>query len=177
MQDAGQLAGRVVIHLSGRGTCYVTPFHLKNVHLVLYDDPTGGSATLSPKPGSSADALVRLDNGSCELIGVHFAANAGDKSADVGSFVRTRNANLRVIGCRMKGTSSKNAVRTLIAFGGSGDSASDHSRDCVIADCVLQAGGIVLRLIENGSRLRIQNSVLVAGEDAIVIEPGTLRGP
>jgi hypothetical protein len=47
----------------------------------------------------------------------------------------------------------------------------------VIADCVLQSSGWILKIVGNGSRARVQNSVLIAGEDAIVLEPGTLTGP
>jgi hypothetical protein len=68
-------------------------------------------------------------------------------------------------------------VPTLITFGSSGASTVEQSRECICADCVLQTGGSILRLLGNGARLRIQNSVLLAGEDAVILEPGTLAGP
>jgi hypothetical protein len=177
LQDAGQLASRVVIHLNGRGTAYVSPFRLKDVHLILYADPAAGSATLTPKAGTTNDALMRIDGGSLELIGVHFSLPVGEKAAEIGSFIQTKNANARLIACRLKGVSAQSSVRTLLTFGGSGDSTPEHSRDCIVADSVMQTSGVDLRLIDNGCRLKIQNSVLVAGEDAIVVEPGTLHGP
>jgi hypothetical protein len=177
LQDAGQLANRVVIHLAGKGIAYISPFRLKDVHLTLYAESGSGTATLAPRSGSSADALMRFENGGCELLGVQLAPPPADKTADIGTFVLTKNASLRIIGCRIKGTSGKTNVPTLATFGGSGDSAPDQSRECIFADCVLQTGGSILRLLGNGARLRIQNSVLLAGEDAVILEPGTLAGP
>ncbi len=177
LQDAGQLARRVVIHLAGKGTASVTPFRLKDVQLTLYAESSGGSALLIPKPGASADALMHFENGGCELLGVQLAPPPADKVADIGAFVLTKNAGLRMIGCRIKGGSGKNRVRTLAIFGGSGESSSEQSRECIVADCVLQTGGTIVRLLGNGIRLRIQNSVLLAGEDAVVLEPGSLAGP
>jgi eukaryotic-like serine/threonine-protein kinase len=177
LQDAGQLASRVVVHLTGRGTAQVTPFRLKDVQLVLYADPAADSVTLSPKSGSTADALMSFVNGGCELIGVRFALPAADKGSDVGAFVKTKNANLRVIGCRMKSVSAKNSIRTLLAFEGSGNSAIERASDCVLTDSILETSGWILKMSGNGSRLRVQNSLLLAGEDAIVWEPGTLSGP
>ena len=177
LYDAGQLASRVVVHLTGRGMAQVTPFQLKDVQLVLYADPAADSVTLSPKAGSTADALMSFVNGGCELIGIRFALPAAEKGIEVGAFVQTKNANLGVIGCRMKGVSAKNSLRTLMAFAGSGTSAAEHARDCVVVDSVLETGGWVLKMSGNGSRLRVQNSLLLAGEDAVVWEPGRLSGP
>ncbi len=91
--------------------------------------------------------------------------------------MQTKNANLRVLGCRMKAVPAKDLVRTLIAFAGSGDSAPEHGSECVIADCVLQSSGWDVKMSGNGSTLRVQNSLLLAGEDAVVYEPGALAGP
>jgi hypothetical protein len=175
LQNGGQLAGRVVIQLTGRGLAQVTPFRLKNVQLVLYAE--AGGPVLGPKPGSSADALISVENGGCELVGVHFGLPAGDKGAELGSFVQTKNSSLRVLGCRMKSTAAKSTVRTLLSFAGSGDSAAERASDCAIGDSVLQSSNWVLKLVGNGSRIRVQHSLLVAGEDAVVVEPGTLAGP
>ena len=177
LQDAGQLANRVVIHLAGRGVAQVSPFRLKDVQLILFADPAADSVSLTPKTGSTADALMSFVNGGCELIGVRFALPASDKGVDVGAFVQTKNASLHVIGCRMKAVSTKNSLRTLIGFAGSGTSAAERACDCVVADSVLETSGWILKMSGNGGWLRVQNSLLLAGEDAIVWEPGALSGP
>lgn len=175
LQNTGQLAGRVVIHLTGRGLAQVTPFRLKDVQLVLYAESSG--PVLGPKPGATADALISVENGGCELIGVHFGLPSGDKGAELGAFVQTKSSTLRVLGCRMKAATAKSTVRALLSFAGSGDSAPERANDCAIGDSVLQSSNWVLKLIGNGSRIRVQNSLLIAGEDAVVVEPGALAGP
>lgn len=177
LQEARQLASRVVIHLTGKGTATMTPVRLRGVNLVLYADPAGSKPTLTPKPGTSADALISIENGSCDLIGVGLALAPPSSKASVDTLVQTRNAHLRVFGCRVRAIAAPAQFRSIFRFQGSKESAPEQMNQCLIADSVLQSSASALRVTGNGFRLRIQDSLIVTGEDAIEIDPGSVTGP
>ena len=174
LQNADQLAKRVVMHLTGKGKATMTPCKLKNVHLILYFDPKGGMPTLEPTAEARADALVSIDGGFCELIGGSFNMPALKKET-VASLVQTKNAHLRLVGCNIKALHAAPSFRALFLFQGSGN--ADIVNQFTIAESVLQSSAPAIRLTGAGVRLRVQDSLLLAGDDAIDVDPGNLDGP
>jgi serine/threonine protein kinase len=173
------LGPRVVLHLYGTEERTTTPVHLSGRSLVLYFAPPAKDnrpkdakpLVLTPAEGARGEALIEVENGNLELIGgtLRLPDDRGP-----GWLLAVRGGELRLSGTRLEGPEGKlgSAFRGLVHFRGSGETAADRLRSCLIQKSVLVSGkdGIVLEGL--GAGLRLRQSLLVTGGAGVRLAPG-----
>jgi serine/threonine-protein kinase len=177
------LAPRVVLYLSGSGERQTHPVRVKGCHLVLIFEPPAGKAEpltlVPPDAAAGPEALIDVDGGSLDLVGAHVRFPDFKTALLPAYLVAVRGGNLRLCDCRLQGPLAHppEGYRGLIRFAGSGKSDPDKANVCAVATSQLLSGRDGIELIGTGARLGVEGSVLVCGEDAVVIKPGDTAGP
>ena len=173
-----QLAPRVVLLLSGAGEHPITPFRLRGCSLVLYADPPKEDAapvtlTWAGQGSVGQDGLIEIEDGGLDLV------NVGVKLADfpfaaAPEYALKVRGQLRLFRCRLEGPQQNLAepYRGLIDLQGSGDPAPAAACASAINESVLVSGRDGVRLRGVGAWLLLRQSVLVAGGDALHLDPG-----
>jgi serine/threonine-protein kinase len=179
-----QPAEQVVLRLSGTGSQETSPLRLKGVNLKIYFEPPAKSAkplVLVPNPKASAnqDALLDVDGGSVDLIGVRMRIESKAGAGAPQRLLRVRNGDLRLFGCELEGPLSKLPAnyQGLIEFHGSGKAAADAALGCAVNQSVLTSGKNVLRVQGTGARVRFHQSAVVAAHDGLRFDLGGKPGP
>jgi hypothetical protein len=168
---------RVVVHLTGSGEKETSPLRFKDIHLVLYvAPPRGNEEPLRLMPGRSSagrEALFEAEGGSLELIGVRVRCDNDNLGRLPAYLVKVRGGDLRLCDCRLLGPLDKPPpnYRGLVRLEGSGDSAPDRARTCAVNRSVLQSGQALLHVTGAGARVRVRQSVLVAVDDVLRLDP------
>ncbi len=169
------LAPRVVLLLSGAGEHPITPFRLQRCTLVLHADaPAQGAAPLTLTWGGQGsvgqEGLIEIEKGGLEMTNI--AVKLADfPRAATPAYLLKVHGSLKLFRCRLEGPlqNAADPYRAVVSLEGSGDPAA-----CVAAvnESVLLSGrdGVALRGV--GVRLLLRQSVLVAGDDAIHLDPG-----
>lgn len=172
---------KVVLHLSGAGERPTSPIRVTGTHLVLYAEPGDEKQplVLTYEGNSNPDALIAVEDGTLELLGVSIKLANITLYPHPKHLIRVRGGDLRIFGCRLTGPLSKapRSFAGLIGFEGSGDSSAAKSHDCGIADSMLASGNTCIHTIGVGARVRLRNCVVVAGQDAIHLDPGNKAKP
>jgi hypothetical protein len=180
VQKKQPLGPRVVLRLAGNGEHRTRPVRVKGSTLVLHFEPAdrdGPPPVLLPHDTVRADgeALIEVDGGSLELVG------AGIRFPDYRLAllppyqVSVRGGDLRLFRCRLHGPLLKapDGYRGLIRFEGAGEGGA--ARGCAVNETVLVTGKAGVHLSGSGARLRLRQSVLLCGTDAVHVEPGAGR--
>ncbi len=175
-EERHQLAPRVVLLLSGAGEHPLTPFHLRGCTLVLYAEPPKEGAapltlTWAGQGSVGQDGLIEIEDGGLDLI------NVGLKLADfplaaTPQYALKVRGQLRLFRCRLEEPQQdpSDPYRGLIDLEGSGDPAAACSS--AINESVLVSSRDGVRLRGVGAWLLLRQSVLVAGRDALHLDPG-----
>jgi eukaryotic-like serine/threonine-protein kinase len=173
------LAPVVVLHLVGAGRAYTSPIRVNGSSLVIYFDSArdnpNGLELLPPVGGTGdAEALIDVRNGSLEITNGRFALPNSRIASMPRHLIRVQGGELRLAACRLTGPlgSVPDDYRGLIHFVGSGKGESDRALEAAVADSVLASGRACASVEGTGARLRIHNSVLVSGGDALELRPG-----
>ncbi len=189
MPRVRRLAPKVILQLyrSPQGMVRAsTPIRVKDLDLVLVLEPLkkgmGKDATTERLVLSSAATLVRntgafieVENGNLDIIGGEI------KSLDFTNLIKIKGGSLRLHDVRLTGP--VNALPTfegLIHFQGGEPARKKEGRERTpilsINESVLVSGrsGIA---VQGSARVRVVQSVIVAGLDAIDLEPGLEKRP
>jgi hypothetical protein len=171
-----KLAPVVVLHLKGSGPRGTTPIRIKGSSLVLYFEPPANKedAPLALKPAGSSDgsdpgALIEVEGGSLDIIGGQLRGADGF-GPRVKGLAWVRGGTLRLFRCKLDGPSS---CRSLVRVEGSGETEPEKkTHACTISESVLVApqGGVQIQGV--GARLLVRQSLLVAGTEALRLNPG-----
>jgi serine/threonine-protein kinase len=179
VQRRRALGPRVVMHLTGTSERPVTPFRIKGVQLVLYfEPPREDAAPLALAwPGREAvsqEALIEVEDGSLEVINGDLRLPDFRLALVPAYLLKVHGGDLRLFGCRLVGPRQQvpAAFRGLLCVDGFGKLDAERARGCAINQSVLSSGKAVVTLKGTGIRLLTKQSVLVAGTDALSVEPG-----
>ncbi|HKI32518.1 MAG TPA: serine/threonine-protein kinase [Gemmataceae bacterium] len=174
------LGPRVVLHLSGAGEYHTRPIRVRGSSLVLYFEPVEGGArplTLMPHKDVSpeGDALVEVDGGGLDVIGGEVRFPDFHLALMPPYALKVRGGDLRLFRCRLYGPlkDAPPTYRGLIRFeGGSSDPAPAKPHGCTLNESVLVSGRSCADVGGGGARLRLQQCVILSGDDAIHFDPG-----
>jgi serine/threonine protein kinase len=196
VQKSVRLAPEVVLHLSGDGERLMTPLRLKGTNLVLYFEPppqekkdpqrtpeyskppqekkeTDKKEPLVLAPGgpAPADALIEVEEGNLSIINGNFRFSDAGKSRVVPWLFKIHGGDLRLFRTHLEVPPKDSGVafRGLISLDGSGDTAAEHVRSCVVNESVLVSARDAILLGGIGVRVLLTQSLLIAGEDAIYL--------
>jgi serine/threonine-protein kinase len=186
MPRSRRLAPRVVLQLFRSTMAEPKPLsaiRLKDVDLVLVLEPfkkgMGKDATTEPLVLQPAASLIRntgsfieLENGSLNIHGGEIQA------ADFTSVIKIKAGSLRLHDVRLTAPiQPPRGFEALIVFQGGELARKTEGRDqtpnLAIDDAVLVSGRSGILIQGNGARLRLVQSVIAAGVDAIALEPGS----
>ncbi len=190
VQRNRKLASRLVLHLHRTGQGKLKPssaVRLKDVDVILFLEPTKKGAgkeqtserlvlqsggTLEQMPGG----FIEVDNGNLEIIGGEIRAG------DCSHLVKVRGGSLRMHDVRLTGPLPNppevfEALVQLQAGAARKPEGQEQAPSIGIHECVLVSGrsGIVVK--GGPARVRIARSVVVAGQDAVVLEPPSTGSP
>jgi serine/threonine-protein kinase len=179
VQRRRQLGPRVVLHLTGSGERPVTPFRFKGASLVLYFEPPSEDAaplvlSLSGRERVNQEALIEVDGGGLDVINGELRFPDFRLALVPPYFFQVRGGDLRLFGCRLLGPQHQvpAAFRGLVRVEGSGDEGPERARGCAINQSVLVSGKASVILAGIGNHLLLRQCVVVAGTDAVDVEPG-----
>jgi hypothetical protein len=171
------LGPKVVLHLSGTGDKLTTPITVKGTSLVLFFEPPRDDAaplvlSLSPRAAVNGEALLAVEDGDLTVVGGELRLPDPGRVKMPPFLLKVRGGDLRLLRCRLQAPPAPDGYRGLVVVDGSGDPAADKARGCSVNECVLVSGqaGIVIRGV--GARLLLRQSLLVAGTDALELDPG-----
>lgn len=179
VEQTRPLGARIVLHLTGSGRIPTSPIALRGTTLVLYfEPPAEGAAPLElvPKEDSAGerDALIEVQEGSLEITNGAFHL-LNQKFAPLPKYLlRVRGGDLRLYGCRLTGPLGNMPAwyQGLVWFGGSGKPEPGRARELASVNTVMASGRSCVTVAGVGARLRLHNSVLIAGGDALRLDPG-----
>jgi serine/threonine-protein kinase len=178
IQRRRQLGPRVVLHLHGTGEKPITPVRVKGTHLVLYFGPPAEDAaplvlTPSGLTPVGQDALIEVDGGNLDVIGADLRLPDFRLALVPAHLLNVRGGDLRLFGCRLQGPQQQvpSTYQGLITLEGSGE--TERARACAINQCVLVSPREGVKVKGVGARLRMEQTVLAAGTDAIGLEIGS----
>ncbi len=172
------LAPRVVLLLSGAGEHPITPFHLRSCTLVLHADaPAEGGPPLTLTWGGQGEVgqegLIEIDNGGLEMT--NLAVKLADfPRAATPAYLLKVHGDLKLFRCRLEGPlrNATDPYRAVVFLQGSGDPTANAARVAAVNESVLLSGRDGVALHGVGVRLLMRQSVLVAGDDAVHLDPG-----
>jgi serine/threonine protein kinase len=186
VQKSYRLAPEVVLRLSGDGERLTTPLHIKGSNLVLYfeppPEPKEGETKKEPlvlAPGrGSAEAIFDMEQGNLSIINGSLRFSEAGKSRVVPWLIKMRGGDLRLFHTRLEVTPKDSGVafRGLIALEGSGDTAADRVRSCVVNESILVSAHDAIAIQGIGARLLLAQSLLIAGDDAIRLTLDSFAG-
>jgi serine/threonine protein kinase len=181
IQKNHPLAHRVVLHLTGSGEQSTSPIAWKDSSLVLCFVPPADDAeplVLIPNGATVGhhEALIEVVNGNLEIVGG--AIRFTGRNLLPASMLKVQGGDLSLAGCRLEGPLAKPPAnyRGLIQFEGAGNGAK-QTHACALADSVMTSAQAVLRLVQPGIRLRMENCLLVANGDALEFDPAAADQP
>lgn len=190
VQKSLPFAPRVVMQLYSSGDPQKTrpssPIHVQGCTLVLaFERPEEKAKApalpvmLMPndKSISRQDGMIDVDNGSLEIIGGEIRFPNYNLALLPPYILRVRGGDLRLLGCRLIGPlgQAPPTYRGLIRLDGPDKprpEGEELTRACAVTESVLISGRAGLLSAGAGVRLRVQQSVVLAGTDAISFDPG-----
>jgi hypothetical protein len=173
MQDAKQLAPRVVLHLAGKGEMLTSPIKLKGTSLVLYFEEQADKPALTLARPRTAVPLIDLDGGSLEVIGgVLRVPDQGNIRAS--HVVRVKGGDVRLYRTRLDGPqqSEPEGYVAALSVAGSGDPGADKGHVCAINESVILSSKACLVVEGVGCRVAMRQSLVVSGTEALHFLPG-----
>jgi hypothetical protein len=163
-------AARVVMHLTGTGTCQTSTLRVKGIeHLVLmFDGPKdpARALTLELNPAAIAQRspIIEMTEGHLELIGARVQLSP---ITLVPHILSLRNANLTLTQCRLQGplVKSIDSFKSLIAISNSDETPTT----LLLRDSLLVSSNALIQLRDN-VQLKAKNCVLVSFGDGVQID-------
>ena len=167
-----RLAPEIVLRLSGNGERLTTPLHLKGSSLVLYFEPPQKKMQpliLAPAGRGPAEALIDVEQGNLSIINGNVRFSEAAEARVVPWLIKVRGGDLRLFRTHLEVPphNSGPAFRGLIALTGSGDTAAERVRSCIVNESVLASAHEGLKIEGIGARVLLKQTLLIAGEDAI----------
>jgi hypothetical protein len=145
---------------------------VKGFDLALcFDRPANaseGPLTLIPDPtAATAEALFDVQDSSLELSNVRIVFPNGNAIMP-SRVLRLKGGDLRLHGCWLQGPLDKGpaAFKALIEFHGSGAEQAEAGHSLAALQTALLAGPRVLQLQGGGARIRMQQCLVLAAQDA-----------
>jgi serine/threonine protein kinase len=182
--EASKPGPKIVMHLFGEAEQMTSPIRVKGADLILYFEPAKAKAkplVLVPNPNTVADreALIEVEDGSLELLGAHIAFANLPRAPLPKRMLKVRGGDLQLFDCHLEGSLGKAppAYHGLILFEGAGKDSADQTRSCAIHQSILLSGKTLLTLEGAGARLRLQQSVFMAGGDLLRFDLGSNPPP
>ncbi len=175
VQKTQPFGPKVVLHLAGAGEQKTSPIHIKGSSLVLYFEPPARDdakpLSLTPQ-GGAADALVQVEDGNLDVINGELTLPDGGKVPN--HLLKVSGGDLRLYRCRLQAAhqAGADANTGLIDFQGSGATASDKGRACLVNQSVLSCGFTAIDLHGVGGRVLLRQSAIVTSGDALHVEVG-----
>jgi hypothetical protein len=182
LKSQPNLADRVVLRLTGTGHHDFKPIHLKNVHLVIYFDRPKDAArplVLVPAPGPLEEhqqGFIEITSGRLDLINANIAVQEGKPQEISHYLICVTSGELHIQGCRLHGPwlQATENFRGLIGIEGAGAPEGGKAvrpSVCQIHDSIIECGKSCLQIWSIGSRLRIDDSVLLSLQNGINLTP------
>jgi serine/threonine-protein kinase len=183
VQQAGKIAPKVVLRLSGSGEHKTSPIRWKGGSLILFVEPPAredaAPLTLVPHDPDPSDfsGWIQVENGNLDLIGLEVRCPDFKLVLLPPYLIDVRGGNLRLDRCRIYGPrlQAPDAFRALLHAEGSGKPAADQATVCTLNESVLVCGKTCIRTDGIGARIAARQCVLVSATDAIVLAPTTAR--
>jgi hypothetical protein len=121
-----------------------------------------------------ADAFIDVEDGSLDVVNADLALPDSGKTPL--NLLKVSGGDLRLHRSRLRAPHhpGAEAYDGLVFLQGSGATGTDKARACLINESILSSGQGGIRLHGVGARSLLRQSVLVAGTDAVRIEPGTV---
>lgn len=186
VQKKQELGAVIVLHLSGSGTKKIRPLQQRNRSFVLYFEPPAKGKeplVLVPEPdeGTAPGALFELEGGSLEIVGgdIRFP-EAKSKAAKVSHYlISVLRGNLRIHGTRLQGPLNQppDSFWGLIRLEGYGSADPRYVHGCTMHESVIVSPRVGVHVSGIGTRLRLENNLLVTGGDALHFQPGASPPP
>jgi hypothetical protein len=177
VQKSYRLAPEVVMCLSGDGERLTTPLRMKGSNLVLYfeppieqtEDEKKEPLVLAPGGFVSAEALFDIEQGSLSIINGNLRFSEKGKARVVPWLIKIHGGDLHLVRTHLQVPPKDSGVafRGLIEMDGSGDTAAERVRSCVVSECALASARDGISIKGIGARVLIAQSLLIAGDDAI----------
>jgi hypothetical protein len=187
---------KLVLRLSGSGLCPTDPLRVQGIHLSLYfETPSPSGSSKKKKKGKATDqgpvlvphlatavnrnALIEVEGGTLEMVGCRIRFSNSSLAKLPRYMLQVKNGDLRLFRCRLEGplTEAPPAYRGLVHLIGSGKADPEKTPAGVVNESVLISGRTVVHLAGTGARLYLRRSLVVAGGDAIHLDPGSTARP
>jgi hypothetical protein len=175
VQRQRPLAKQVVLLLSGSGEQRSSPIKIKGSSLVLYFEQ---SARDDVRPlslvskNAATDAFIEVEDGSLDVVNADLALPDSGKTPS--NLLKVSGGDMHLHRTRLRAPHQPSAepYDGLVVLQGSGATGTDKARACLINESILSSGQGGIRLCGVGARLLFRQSVLLAGADAVRVEPG-----
>jgi hypothetical protein len=177
--EARRPADRVVLRLTGQGDRTTSPIRVKGIkELVLYfEQNPEAPLTLGPDPRTALDrtALIEVADGTLEMAGARFRFENSKFAPAPKHMLAIRNGNLRLFRCRLEGPMEHGpaSYQGLILFD------AETAADAVLAvnESILISGKMVVTALGRRCKLRFNQCLLVASQDAFQVDFRPDSGP
>jgi serine/threonine protein kinase len=168
---------RIVLHLTGKGEHNSSPIRLKGTSLVLFfEEPADDKKPRTALKLSTSDperSLIEVEDGSVEIIAgvLKLPDLVGTRGTHL---VRVKGGDIKLYRTRLEGPQVARTLgwRSAVVLTGSGEPAAEKARVCALNECVVLSSQAGVVLEGAGSRLAMQQSLVVAGSDAVQLLPG-----
>jgi serine/threonine protein kinase len=172
VQQSYRLAPRIVLRLSGNGERLTTPIRLKESSLVLYFEPPAEKAeplVLVPAGRGPAEALIEVEQGNLSLINGNLRFSDAAESRVVPWLIKLRGGDLRLFRTHLEVPPrvSGKVFRGLISLDGSGETAAERVRSCLVNESLLLSAHDGIGLQGIGGRVVLTQTLLIASDDAL----------
>ncbi|HTU21499.1 MAG TPA: serine/threonine-protein kinase [Gemmataceae bacterium] len=172
VQKTYRLAPEIVLRLRGNGERLTTPLRIKGSSVVLYFEPPMKKKKpliLVPAGRGSADALFDVEQGNLNILNGNVRFSDATEARVVPWLIKVRGGDVRLMRTHLEvpPLDSGAAFRGLIALSGSGDTAAERVRSCIVNESVLVSAHDALLVEGIGARVVLKQSLLIAGDDVI----------
>jgi serine/threonine protein kinase len=172
VQKSYRLAPEIVLRLSGSGERLTTPLHFKGSNVVVYFEPPPEKMeplVLAPAGRGPAEALFDVEQGNLSIINGNVRFSEAAEARVVPWLIKIRGGDLRLFHTHLQvpPRDSGAAFRGLIALDGSGDTAAERVRSCLVNESVLASARDAIAVEGIGARVLLTQTLLIAGGDAI----------
>ena len=164
---------KLILKIFGSGEIEIRPIVVKGFDLTLCFDTVGGAKdgplTLRCRTPAAGDqeAMFDVEGGSLEMGNIRVVFPNRNTVMPRRMF-RLKGADLRLHGCWLQGPLDKAppSFRTLIEFAGSGAEQAESGHSLAAMQTALLAGPRVIEVHGIGTRVRMQQCLVVAARDA-----------
>jgi hypothetical protein len=177
LQNKKQLAPEVHIRLTGSGEQKTSPVFLENTWLWLYfDPPANGEKPLVLVPADEAGpvqkALFQINGGQAWIVNGDIRLPEGKSARLPHYLILVHDGTLKLHHTRLQGPLADPADSYWGLIDIEGSRLFEFVSLMTAHESVLVTANVALHVHGSGARLRLQQSVIVAGADALHFRPG-----